>query len=177
MANEINQLEDLNGVVHDLEDTAARSAIQTLDGQAVKSVNSKTPTAGAVTVEAEDVPYDPTGTGLEAQNVQSAVSELKNTINGKQDALTFDNTPTEDSTNPVTSGGLYSLLNPVASEATGQSILTTETTMNTTLNTLLTRLVDAHPTAEAGDLIVQDLVQENVLLAQLAVNIEESEVF
>ena len=82
MANEINQLEDLNGVVHDLEDTAARSAIQTLDGQAVKSVNSKTPTAGAVTVEAEDVPYDPTGTGLEAQNVQSAVSELKNTITG-----------------------------------------------------------------------------------------------
>lgn len=31
-------------------------------------------------------------------------------MNGKQDALTFDTTPTEDSTNPVTSGGVYSAL-------------------------------------------------------------------
>ena len=39
MANEISTLTDLNGVTHDIEDSTARSAIQTLDGQAVKSVN------------------------------------------------------------------------------------------------------------------------------------------
>lgn len=95
----------------------------------------------------------------------------------KQNKLTFDTEPTEDSGNPVTSGGLYSLLEPVASEATGQSILETETAMNTTMETLLTRLVDAHLTTEAGDQIVQDLMQGNILLAQLANNIEESGVF
>ena len=110
-------------------------------------------------------------------NVIHVTAQDKSTWNGKQDALTFDNTPTESSTNPVTSGGLYSLLNPVASEATGQSILTTETAMNTSMNTLLSRLVDAHPTAEAGDLIVQDLVQGNILLAEIASNIAESGVF
>ena len=31
--------------------------------------------------------------------------------NAKQTALTFDSTPAEDSTNPVTSGGVYAALN------------------------------------------------------------------
>lgn len=34
----------------------------------------------------------------------------KQTWNGKQDALTFDTTPTENSTNPVTSGGVHTAL-------------------------------------------------------------------
>lgn len=34
----------------------------------------------------------------------------KQTWNGKQDALTFDNAPTQDSTNPVTSGGIYNVI-------------------------------------------------------------------
>lgn len=34
----------------------------------------------------------------------------KTTWSGKQDALTFDSAPTENSTNPVTSGGLYTVI-------------------------------------------------------------------
>lgn len=34
----------------------------------------------------------------------------KQTWNGKQDALTFDTTPTQGSTNPVTSGGIYNVI-------------------------------------------------------------------
>lgn len=34
----------------------------------------------------------------------------KSTWSGKQDALTFDSTPTDNSTNPVTSGGVYTAL-------------------------------------------------------------------
>ena len=34
----------------------------------------------------------------------------KTTWNGKQDALTFDTAPTENSTNPVTSGGVYTAI-------------------------------------------------------------------
>ena len=175
MANEISTLTDLNGVTHDIEDSTARSAIQTLDGQAVKSVNGQTPTAGAVLIgagnigydntssgmiaddlqeavdelhtdlgtkantadlaavatsgSAADVSYDNTNSGLTADDVQEAVDELNGTLtghtsdstihvtssdkttwNGKQDALTFDNTPTASSTNPVTSGGVKTAL-------------------------------------------------------------------
>ena len=39
----------------------------------------------------------------------------KQTWNGKQDALTFDTTPTQGSINPVTSGGIYNVIGDVNS--------------------------------------------------------------
>lgn len=39
----------------------------------------------------------------------------KQTWNGKQDALTFDTAPTENSTNPVTSGGIYNVIGDINS--------------------------------------------------------------
>lgn len=39
--------------------------------------------------------------------VNSAVGRVSDEIEQKQDKLTFDSTPTDDSTNPVTSGGVY----------------------------------------------------------------------
>lgn len=36
--------------------------------------------------------------------------------NSKQDALTFDTTPTSDSTNPVTSGGIYTYVNAIVGD-------------------------------------------------------------
>ena len=80
MANEISTLTDLNGVTHDIEDSTARSAIQTLDGQAVKSVNGQTPTAGAVLIGAGNIGYDNTNSGLTADDVQEAVDELNSTL-------------------------------------------------------------------------------------------------
>lgn len=47
-----------------------------------------------------DQTYDPT-----SQNAQSGVA-MAGALSGKQNALTFDSTPTENSTNPVTSGGV-----------------------------------------------------------------------
>lgn len=98
-------------------------------------------------------------------------------LNGKQNTLNWDNEPTSGSTNPVTSGGLYTLLSVVASEATALSIKTTETALSASIMTLLNRIFGAYPTSEVGDLIVQDLVDGNILLAQLAKNIKESGVF
>ena len=46
-------------------------------------------------------------------NVETALDNLATSIQGKQDTLTFDSTPTENSTNPVTSGGVYSALQNV----------------------------------------------------------------
>ena len=42
--------------------------------------------------------------------VDAFAGEVNTSLAGKQDALTFDTTPTEDSVNPVTSGGIYAAL-------------------------------------------------------------------
>lgn len=42
--------------------------------------------------------------------VDSEISKVNNELDDKQDKLTFDTTPTTNSNNPVTSGGLYSAL-------------------------------------------------------------------
>lgn len=59
------------------------------------------PTAGDY--DASDVSYDNTISGLTATDTQAAIDELTAT---KQDTLTFDNTPTVGSSNPVTSDGI-----------------------------------------------------------------------
>lgn len=51
------------------------------------------------------------GTMLSAQ--ATAIQENTTAISGKQDKLTFDQEPTKDSQNPVTSGGVYSKLSNV----------------------------------------------------------------
>lgn len=43
---------------------------------------------------------------------------VDNGLSGKQDTLTFDNTPTSGSTNPVTSGGVYTALDGKVSKVT-----------------------------------------------------------
>lgn len=42
--------------------------------------------------------------------VEDTEDDLETAIQSKQDTLTFDNTPTDNSTNPVTSGGIYNSL-------------------------------------------------------------------
>ena len=62
-----------------------------------------------------------TSTALAA--TPSAVKAAYDLANGKQDALTFDATPTSGSTNPVTSGGVYTAL-----QSAGNQYSTTFTT-------------------------------------------------
>ena len=64
------------------------------------------------------------------QNLNNTLNDLQSEINGKQDTLTFDNTPTQDSTNPVTSGGVYTALSGK------QDTLTTGTGITITSNTI-----------------------------------------
>lgn len=58
-----------------------------------------------------------TGTAERASETARAETELEGRVDaaetalaGKQDTLTFDSAPTEDSTNPVTSGGVFTAL-------------------------------------------------------------------
>lgn len=58
-----------------------------------------------------------------------AVSDSeKTTWNGKQDALTFDNTPTNGSSNPVKSGGVYAALDNKVDKVTGKGLSTNDFT-------------------------------------------------
>ena len=43
-------------------------------------------------------------------------TEMVNALNGKQDNLTFDSTPTQGSTNPVTSGGIVTYVTDVVGD-------------------------------------------------------------
>ena len=54
-------------------------------------------------------------------------TDLKEAIDAKQSTLTFDSAPTENSTNPVTSGGVYTAL---ASKADSSSLSSYQTTAN-----------------------------------------------
>ena len=42
-------------------------------------------------------------------------SKIVALVGTKQDSLTFDTTPTENSTNPVTSGGIYDVIGDIES--------------------------------------------------------------
>ena len=58
---------------------------------------------------------------LQADSSHRTVTDTeKSTWNNKQDALTFDTTPTDSSTNPVTSDGIYSALEDIREVAEGK---------------------------------------------------------
>lgn len=47
---------------------------------------------------------------IEDTEARSRLTTVESALAGKQDTLTFDNSPTENSTNPVKSGGVYTAL-------------------------------------------------------------------
>lgn len=47
---------------------------------------------------------------------RTAIGQIRTALNGKQDALTFDNVPTENSNNPVKSSGVYTGLSSLISQ-------------------------------------------------------------
>lgn len=55
-----------------------------------------------------------------ADNSQSVSAAEKTAWDNKQNALTFDTTPTENSTNPVTSGGLFNAINSLKADTIPQ---------------------------------------------------------
>ena len=71
-----------------------------------------------------------------------AVSDAeKSTWNGKQNALTFDNTPTNGSSNPVKSGGVYAALENKVDKVDGKGLSTND--FNNEDKAALVELVDA----------------------------------
>ena len=103
-------------------------------------------------------------------------SEVDTLLGGKEDTLTFDNSPTENSTNPVTSGGVFTALAGKEDTLTFDTVPTASSTnpvesggvksalddLLTTILGLVTNNVETSTTASkaysAGDFFVKDNV-------------------
>ena len=79
----------------------------------------------------------------------SELNALSTTVSGKQDALTFDTTPTANSTNPVTSQGILTALNTL-SDAQSDALTAGLATKQATLT------FDATPTANSSNPVTSD---------------------
>lgn len=55
------------------------------------------------------------GDVISASNLNNLEDRIANAFDEKQNVLTFDNAPTQGSTNPVTSGGIYNVIGDVES--------------------------------------------------------------
>ncbi len=55
-------------------------------------------------------------TGIKDGTNIDSFSEVETALSGKQATLTFDATPTESSTNPVTSGGIYTYVTTIVGD-------------------------------------------------------------
>ena len=91
----------------DADDVAYDNTTSGLTATDVQAAIDEVANSGGGGGSASNVTYDNTTSGLTATDVQAAIDELESS---KQDTLTFDSTPTSGSTNPVTSGGVYSAL-------------------------------------------------------------------
>lgn len=95
------------------------------------------------------------GITINGTALQSATSGQKGlltaadwaTFNGKQDELTFDNAPTSGSTNPVTSGGVYTALDGKVAKETGKGLV--ETTKVAAYDAHLTDTENPHSVTKA----------------------------
>lgn len=95
------QTGDVTGVSSFNGQSGAVTGVTSFNGQAgaVTGVNSVNGATGAVSLNAQNLP-------IAADQTATIASALA----GKQPVLTFDSSPTAGSSNPVTSGGLYTAL-------------------------------------------------------------------
>lgn len=102
-------LEDLEATLTEAvsnADTKAEAAMTLADGADTNASNALTKAGSALTKAEQAVLAS--GTAMNAAGEATAKAEaVEQALSGKQDVLTFDQAPTADSQNPVTSGGVY----------------------------------------------------------------------
>lgn len=102
-------LEDLEATLTETvsnADTKAEAAMTLADGADTNASNALTKANNALTKAEQAVLAS--GTAMNAAGEATAKAEaVEQALSGKQDVLTFDQAPTADSQNPVTSGGVY----------------------------------------------------------------------
>lgn len=96
----------------------------------------------------------------------------KTTWSGKQDALTFDTVPTQNSTNPVTSGGLYTVI--TQNELTAASALNDLNDRVSDLEEVQIPTVDQYPTENSTNAVssggIYEVITDNEYAVSLALS-------
>lgn len=109
---------DLNA----LDDSVVKHTEQTLTStqQAQARTNIGAASSSDLSAEAQARQSADTTNATEISNLGTAVSNLATVVEGKQNTLTFDSTPTANSSNPVTSGGIKTALDEKLSLTGGE---------------------------------------------------------
>ena len=129
------------------------------DNFATKDLDNLTDT-GKANVSAQGT-YDSTAT--------YATGTVGKAIQGKQDTLTFDTTPTASSTNPVTSGGLKTALDDKQDNLGGSGHNGKVVTATGTAGTVTYTAIDSTPTANSTNLVTSGGVASAISDANNAV--------
>lgn len=101
------------------------------------------------------------------------ITQLKTDVAGKQDELTFDAAPTADSTNPVTSGGVYTALAGKANTSDIPTDYVTDSEFETYQGTVTTALdgkqatIENLATIESGAAAGATALQPNANISEL----------
>ncbi|EPC4330603.1 hypothetical protein ACRZTK_001085 [Enterobacter asburiae] len=110
--------------------------------------------------------------------INEGFMRLAQLVKGKQDKLNFDTTPTQNSTNPVTSGGVFTALQSVGNPFAGftvQSLTTNPRALNTnfvissTKNALVTYSLQATLSGVAATGMTVSLVVDNAEISSVKV--------
>lgn len=105
-----------DGTTTSVDSTGAMSVIGKQDtlvsGTNIKTIN------GSSVLGSGDLPVTAQAAWGSITGTLSNQADLQNALNAKQGTLTFDSTPTSGSSNPVTSGGIYTALNAKQDVAT-----------------------------------------------------------
>lgn len=103
----------IDGAIATKADATATTAALATKANANEVTEALALKADAATVNAQLATKANADTVNAALALKADKTELTAGLASKQNVLTFDSTPTEDSTNPVTSGGVYTAINTV----------------------------------------------------------------
>jgi len=92
--------------------TGGKAADATKADYATSAGSANTATTAGSATTATNATND--GAGNKIVDTYATKTELNNGLSGKQNTLTFDSAPTSGSTNPVTSGGVFSAINTLS---------------------------------------------------------------
>ena len=109
-------------------------------------------------------------------NISTTNIATKTELAGKQDTLTFDSTPTASSTNPVTSGGVYTAIQNVTEIAEGKTAtytLSYATTGNASFNSQDNSITVSSFVDTAGNVITDEDVKVGDIVLIVEVDVPD----
>jgi hypothetical protein len=155
--------------------STAQSNINTLDGE-VDSLDSRLDTVeGNLTnLDASDIPYDNTISGMTADDVQSAIDELKNSSGGSDDYEDLNNLPSINGVELLgnTTVGLLSTNIKISSNVIGYNNSISglsANTVKTALDALKSAIDNIQPTGDADN-----ITYDNTTSGLTATNVQDA---